>query len=48
VDYIHYNPVVKRPIDWPFSSLHRYVQTAVLPEYWANGLAVEDITRGEW
>ena len=34
VDYIHYNPVkhgmVKQPIDWPFSTLHRFVQTGDL------------------
>ena len=51
VDYIHYNPVkhgyVKRPIDWPFSTLHRYVQTGVLPEHWGSDLAIEDITCGE-
>jgi putative transposase len=50
-DYIHYNPVkhgyVKRQIDWPFSTLHRYVQTGVLPENWANDLAVEGIACGE-
>ncbi len=50
-DYIHYNPVkhgyVKRPTDWPFSTLHRYVQTGVLPENWANDLALEDITCDE-
>jgi putative transposase len=51
VDYIHYNPVkhgyVKRPIDWSFSTLHRYVQTGVLPENWASDLVLEDITCGE-
>lgn len=51
VDYIHYNPVkhgyVKRPIDWPFSTLHRYVQTGVLPEHWASDLVIEDVSCGE-
>jgi putative transposase len=51
VDYIHYNPVkhgyVKRPVDWPFSSLHRYVQSGVLPEHWGSDLGIEDITCGE-
>jgi len=51
VDYIHYNPVkhgyVKRPVDWPFSTFHRYVQTGVLPEHWGNDLAVEDVSCGE-
>lgn len=40
VDYIHYNPVkhghVQRPIEWPFSSLHRYVAHGVLPRDWAS------------
>ncbi len=34
-DYIHYNPVkhglVASPTDWPYSSLHRYVRTGLLP-----------------
>ena len=51
VDYIHYNPVkhgyVKRPIDWPFSTLHRYVQANVLPEHWGSDLAIEDVSCGE-
>ncbi len=51
VDYIHYNPVkhgyVKRPIDWPFSTLHRYVQGGGLPEHWANDLALEGFTCGK-
>ena len=51
VDYIHYNPVkhgiVKQPIDWPFSTLHRFVQKGVLPENWAYNLAFEDIACGE-
>jgi hypothetical protein len=35
---------VNRPIDWTFSTLHRYVQTGALLEYWAIDLAFEDIT----
>jgi putative transposase len=38
LDYIHFNPVkhgyVKRPIDWPYSSLQRYVKQGILPEDW--------------
>ncbi len=34
--HVAYNPVkhgyVKRPIDWPFSTLHRYAHTNVLSE----------------
>jgi putative transposase len=41
VDYIHWNPVkhgyVTRVIDWPYSSLHRYVKQAVYPENWGGG-----------
>jgi len=41
VDYIHFNPVkhglVERAMDWPHSSLHRYVREGRLPADW--GLA---------
>ncbi len=50
VDYIHYNPVmhgyVSRPIDWPFSTFHGYVQRGRLPANWANGIT-EVATGGE-
>ncbi len=40
VDYIHFNPVkhalVQRVLDWPYSSFHRYVRDAILPEDWAG------------
>ena len=40
VDYIHYNPVrhrlVSSPIEWPFSSLHRYVRAGILPRGWGG------------
>jgi len=40
IDYIHFNPVkhghVERPIDWPYSSIHRYVRQGVLPADWAG------------
>lgn len=40
VDYVHYNPVkhghVQRPIEWPFSSVHRYVARGLLPPDWAS------------
>ena len=39
-DYIHFNPVkhgyAQRPIDWPYSSIHRYVQQGLLPADWAG------------
>jgi putative transposase len=35
IDYIHFNPVkhghAERAIDWPYSSIHRYVRQGVLP-----------------
>ena len=40
LDYIHFNPVkhryVSRPIDWPHSSLRRYVAKGILPEDWGE------------
>jgi hypothetical protein len=45
VDYIHYNPVkhdrVKRGVDWPYSSFHRYIRLGVLDADWA-GCAYEE------
>jgi putative transposase len=44
VDYIHYNPVkhgyVKRPTDWAYSSIHRYIRQAVLPATWGSDTIV--------
>ena len=38
VDYIHFNPVkhglVRRAIDWPHSSFHRFVRKGRLPADW--------------
>jgi putative transposase len=43
-DYIHCNPVkhgyVSRALDWPYSSLHRYVRLGLLPADW-GGKAIE-------
>jgi putative transposase len=40
IDYIHYNPVrhgyVDMAIEWPYSSLHRYVRNGVLPADWGG------------
>jgi len=50
VDYIHFNPVkhghVRRAVDWPHSSFHRYVRAGLLPADWAadpdlGGLTLE-------
>ncbi len=39
-DYIHYNPVkhghARRPRDWPWSSLHRYVESGDYPADWGS------------
>ncbi len=41
VDYIHYNPVkhgyVCRPVDWPYSSMRRYVDAGMYSEDWGTG-----------
>ncbi len=38
VDYIHFNPVkhglVKRPIDWPHSSIHDFVRRGIVSTQW--------------
>ena len=38
-DYIHYNPVkhglVTRPVDWRWSSIHRYIRFGLLSPGWA-------------
>jgi putative transposase len=40
VDYIHYNPVkhglATTPLEWRWSSFHRYVKAGVLPADWAG------------
>lgn len=40
MDYIHYNPVkhgyVKSPVEWRYSSIHRYINLGVLPPDWAQ------------
>jgi putative transposase len=40
VNYIHYNPVkhgwVKRPVDWPHSTLHGYIDRKIVPLSWGT------------
>lgn len=40
IDYIHFNPVkhglVKRPADWPHSSIHRFIRRGQLPADWST------------
>jgi putative transposase len=46
VDYIHFNPVkhgwVPRPVDWPHSTLHGYIERGMVSENWCGG------KEGEW
>jgi putative transposase len=46
VDYIHFNPVkhgwVPRPVDWPHSTLHGYIERGMVSENWGGG------KEGEW
>ncbi|MEX2113525.1 MAG: transposase [Pirellulales bacterium] len=46
-DYIHYNPVrhglVTRPIDWPWSSFHRWVRLEHYQPNWAGSQSIADI-----
>jgi putative transposase len=41
LDYIHFNPVrhgyANRAVDWPYSTIHRYVREGVYPADWAGG-----------
>jgi len=40
VEYIHFNPVkhglVKRAVEWPYSTIHRYVRLAAVNPDWAS------------
>ena len=44
VEYIHFNPVkhglVKSPIDWPYSSFHRYVKQGTYDSDWGAGAEI--------
>ena len=41
MDYVHINPVkhglVKRVMDWPYSTFHRWVAQGLYPPDWAGG-----------
>jgi putative transposase len=41
LEYIHFNPVkhrlVSSPIEWPYSSFHRYVSAGIYPADWGQG-----------
>ena len=50
VDYVHFNPVkhghVRRAVDWPYSSFHRYVREGVYAPDWGVG-RVDEVAAGE-
>lgn len=41
LDYLHWNPVkhgyVKTPMDWPYSTIHRFVAQGFYPPNWGGG-----------
>jgi hypothetical protein len=51
LDYLHYNPVkheyVKRVVDWPYSSFHRWVKKGVYPREWGIGYVDDNLNVGE-
>ncbi len=51
IDYLHFNPVKHGLVggvkDWPYSTLHRYVQTGVYPLDWAGNDDTQSITHIE-
>jgi putative transposase len=51
VDYIHINPVkhehVKRVVDWPYASFHRFVRLGIYPADWSGGNQDDGGTFGE-
>jgi len=50
-DYIHYNPVkhgyVKAPVDWPYSSFHRFVREGKYPANWGSTIMEFDPAVGK-
>jgi putative transposase len=51
LDYLHCNPVkhgyVKRVIDWPYSTFHRYVAKGLYPNDW-GGINEEEMAMGDF
>jgi len=52
VEYIHWNPVkhghVKRPIDWPWSSFARFVESGLYPPHWGDTNPCAAFDSAEW
>ena len=46
VDYIHFNPVkhghVARAVDWPYSSIHRYIKAGLIDSDWGGDICDND------
>lgn len=44
IDYVHVNPLkhghVKRVVDWPYSTFHRYVAKGIYPSNWCGDIDV--------
>jgi putative transposase len=42
LDYIHFNPVrhgyAGRAVDWPYTTIHRYVKDGIYPSDWSGGV----------
>ncbi len=51
LNYIHYNPVkhgyVKKPSDWRYSSIHRFIKQGVIKENWACSDNFQQLKCGE-
>lgn len=51
IDYIHFNPVkhghVQQVREWPWSSVHRYIQRGILPAEWGEVEAADSTDFGE-
>jgi putative transposase len=47
VDYIHYNPVkhghVSRPVDWPHSSIHQFIEREIIDAQWGTRGGIRDM-----
>jgi putative transposase len=50
-NYIHYNPVkhglCQHPLDWPWSSFHRYMRNETYQANWSQDNLATDITNAE-
>jgi putative transposase len=51
VDYIHYNPVkhgwAARPGEWPYSTLHHYIEKGIVTADWGVAMNIVDGGYGE-